>query len=177
MPIIITIIGLLAAASVWMYRIRAAKDSANEMLEMANDVRLAAKRFAYKRNRKTHPIDGIDDARLAAAGIMAIAAEMDGAITANEQRVMKEQAVGVFGCSDADADEFIIFGRWMASQGTNRNETLRRLIKRVIELGGTDTMPDLINMVTAVGTADGDLVDEGLTDMIDRLKIAQAKGR
>lgn len=177
MPILITIIGLLTAAGIWFYRIRAAKDVAGEMFDMANDVRLAAKRFAYKRNNSTHPIDGIDDARLAAAGIMAIAAEMDGAITANEQRVMRDQAVNTFDCSTEDAEEFVIFGHWLASQGTNRHETTRRLIKRTISLGGMETLPDLIKMVTAVGTADGAMNDEGLTELIEQLKRAQVTGR
>lgn len=177
MHVLIAVVSAIIAAGFWMYRIRAAKDAASEMFEMANDVRLAAKRFAYKRNHKTHPIDGVDDARLAAAGIMAIAAEMDGAITKAELDVMKDQAVTVFNCTDADADEFIIFGRWLASQGNNRSETTRRLIKRVLSLSGIEAMQDMIDMVKSVGMADGGPLDDGIEDIILRLDAAQKTRR
>ncbi len=177
MPALIALIGIVAAAGFWFYRIRAAKDAAGEMFEMANDVRLAARRFAYKRKHSTHPIDGVDDARLAAAGIMAIAAEIDGHVTANEQRVMVEQAASVFNCGQAEAEEMIVFGRWLASQGNNRDETVRRLYKRMISLGGTETIPDMVRMVEAVAAADGQVEDDGIQDIIDRLNRAAATGR
>ena len=177
MPAIIALIGLLAAAGFWFYRIRAAKDAASEMFDMANDVRLAARRFAYKRKHSTHPIDGVDDARLTAAGIMAIAAEIDGNITADEQRVMKEQAASVFNCSDDEAEEMVVFGRWLASQGNGKDETLRRLIKQMLYLGGKETIPDMIRMVEAVAVTEGQVDDDGIQDIIERLKRAAASAR
>ncbi len=173
MPAIIALVGILAAAGFWFYRIQAAKDTANEMFEMANDVRLAAKRFAYKRKNATHPIDGVEDARLLASGIMAFAADIDGNITANEMRVMKDQAVAVFNCTAEEADEMVIFGRWLSSQGKTRDETLRRMIKRMIGLGGTDTLPDMIRMVEAVAAADGHQDDDGIQDILERLRRMQ----
>ncbi len=177
MPVIIAVLGAIAAAAYWMYRMKDAKNAAQDLMEMGNDVRLAARRFQYKRRTNVHPIDGVDDARLVAAGIMAIAAEMDGAITKAEQDVMMDQAVSTFNCTDVDAEEFIVFGRWLAAQGNNRDETLRRLIKRVITLGGVEAVPDMITMVKAVGMADGGPLDEGIDDMIERLQRAVQTGR
>jgi uncharacterized tellurite resistance protein B-like protein len=177
MPAILAILGMLAAAGFWLYRIRSANDAAREALDMANDVRLAAKRFAYKRSHKTHPIDGVDDPRLTAAGIMSIAAEMDGRITEKEQQVMVEQAASTFNCDKAEAEEMVVFGRWLASQGQNRDETFRRMMKRMISLGGVETIPDMIKMIEAVAVAEGQLNDDGIQDLIDRLLRAAKTGR
>ena len=107
---------------------------------------------------------------------MAITAEMDGAITKAEQDEMEKQAQTVFQCSGDEVVEFIVFGRWIAAQGKNRDETLRRLIKRVIYLGGNDVLPDLVNMAIAVGSADTGQPDENVHDVVDRLKRMQAAG-
>lgn len=172
MPGLIALLGIIAAVGYWLYRIREAGDTAREALDMANDVRLAARRFAYKRKHKTHPIDGCDDARLTAAAIMVIAAETDGAITANEQKVMIDQAATTFNCGRVEAEEMIVFGRWLAAQGNNRDETFRRLFKRMISLGGPETVGDMIPMITAVADVDGNSEDESIQDLIQRLKNA-----
>lgn len=173
MPILIMLLGALGTAVFWIYRAKSASRDAQELLNVANDVRLAARRFGFKRKANVHPVNSIEDARLAAAGIMAITAEMDGAITRAEQDEMAVQAKNVFNCSAAEVDEFVVFGRWIASQGANRDETLRKLIKRVIELGGKDVVPDLVEMVTAVGSADTGTPDSNVAEIITRLQRAR----
>lgn len=172
MHILIAILGAIAAIGYWMYRARDAKDTARDLFEMGNDVRLAAKRFRYKQKTNVHPVDSVEDARLLAAGLMIVAAETNGSVTAAEQSVMKRQAVEYFGCSTEDAAEMISFGHWIAAQG-NKDETTRRMIKRVVALGGKETLPDLIEMVSAVGTVDKPTLDDGVEELVERLKRAQ----
>ena len=51
---------------------------------------------------------------------------------------------------------------------------IRRLIKRTVALGGRDTLPDMIGMVTAVGKADTGTLTDDTQQIIERLKQLNA---
>jgi len=55
MPFILALISIAAAAYFWINRARNAGEIAGEVLDMANDVRLAARRFGFKRKTNLHP--------------------------------------------------------------------------------------------------------------------------
>jgi len=154
MPILITIIGAISAALFWYYRMKDANQAAHELMDVANDVRLAARRFGYKRRTKTHPIDTVDDARLAAAGIVSAIASMSGYLEKAQIEEMAAQFKTTFDTSPKEAVEIATFGRWIAAQSNSNSEALRRLSKRLFELAGSDALPDLIPMIDAVLEAD-----------------------
>lgn len=154
MPILIAVIGALSAALFWYYRMKAAKEAATELLDVANDVRLAARRFGYKRRTKTHPTDTVDDARLAAAGIVAAIASMSGYLEKSQIEEMTRQFKATFDTSPKDAVEITTFGRWISTQCQSNSEAVRRLSKRLYELAGPEALPDLERIIEATLDAD-----------------------
>ena len=93
MPVILGILGLLAAAAFWMYRMRDAADTAGELLEMGRDVIGAAKRWNFRRTHNVHPVEGIEEARLA-AGALAVSLVELGDMPTKEQRDALEEREG-----------------------------------------------------------------------------------
>lgn len=170
MPVIITILGLLAAAGYWYFRIRDAGGTVRDLADAANDVRLAARRFGFKRRANVHPIDCIEDAKMAAAGITLAVAEMDGALTQAEIQTATIQFQSVFDIAKDEAEELVTFGRWIASQSGTRAEGVRRLSKRLVAIAGPDAGPDLVRLVTAVGTADGGTLDIDAEDALQTIR-------
>ena len=81
MPVVLFLIGVLTAAGIWFYRVQNARQSAGDLLDAAYDVRLAARRFGFKRKTNVHPVDSIEDAWLAASGIIHAMAGMRGSLT------------------------------------------------------------------------------------------------
>lgn len=150
MPVIIAIIGILSAAAIWYYRAQAAQRAAGDLMDVANDVRLAARRFGFKRKLNTHPVDSIDDARLAGAGIVAAIAGMGTPLGQPQIDEMTRQFQSVFGADKAEAVEIATFARWIAEQCGTRSEAVRRLSKRLAGLAGTDAHDDLQKMIDAV---------------------------
>lgn len=169
MPYLIALIGVVSAITFWYFRLR---DTGADVLDMANDVRLAARRFGFTRKLNANPVDSIEDARLAAAGILVIAAESDGAISEAEKKMFLRQCQSVFSCTADEAGEFLIFGRWLANTSPIRDETLRRLVRKTLQLGGAEALADLGGMVRAVGEADNGTADEYVEDILERLKRA-----
>ncbi len=150
MPVILAILGALAAAAFWYWRLKAAREAADELLNAAQDIRLAARRFSYRSKMNTHPADAVDDARLAAAGIIVALAGMKAEPSEAQLAQMADEAQAKFNVPADEAQEIVTFGRWLASRCINRDEAIRRLSKRVRDLAGAEALPDLRDMIAAV---------------------------
>ncbi|QHQ35978.1 hypothetical protein [Algicella marina] len=170
MPVLVALLGFLAAAGYWYFRIRDAGGTARDLADAANDVRLAARRFGFRSRANIHPIDCIEDARMAAAGITVAVAEMDGALTQAEKDTAIVQFQSVFDVSKSDAEELFTFGRWIASQSGTRAEAVRRLTKKLVSLAGAEAGPDLIRLVKAVGMAEGNILHDDAEDALQTIR-------
>ncbi|MEQ9294558.1 MAG: hypothetical protein RIG93_20035, partial [Roseibium album] len=87
--------------------------------------------------------------------------------------VILEQLQTVFQLSAAEADDLYLFSRWLANQSSNPDDMIRRLIKRTVHLGGRDTIPDLIQMVSLVGNADTGTLTDDTIHIVEKLKQLQ----
>ncbi len=174
MHILLAALGILAAAAFWIYRVRQVADHTRTVLDAAQDVKAAARRFGFRTRANQHPTEGVDDPRVTGAALLILVAEIDGGVSRAEQDCILEQLQSVFELPAFDAEELYLFAKWLASQSTNPEDMIRRLIKRTVSLGGRDTLPDMMKMVTAVGKADtGTLTDDTL-QVIQKLKQLSA---
>lgn len=155
MHIILGILGALSVGMIWYWRAKMAREAAGELADVANDVRLAIRRFGYMRNYKTHPADCVQDPRLAAAGIAAAVAGMDAPLSQPEIDRLTAEAGAIFGIDSREAVDIAAFGRWIAGQCATPDEAVRRLTKVVRAQAGAEAGPDLLALVEAVATADG----------------------
>lgn len=170
MPFLIAIVGLLVAAFVWYNRIKQAGHFAGELKDAANDVRLAARRFGFKRRSNVHPIDALDDARLAAAGIVAATVQMDGMWEQSMWDAMVQQAQSVFDVALDEAEEIVTFARWIAVQGGNPHEAVRRMSRRLKRLAGKDAMADTVQMIRGVSGRGGRALSHDAQEAIETVE-------
>jgi len=168
--ILLGILGVLSAAMLWYWRVKQAGEAAGELTNAANDVRLAIRRFGYMRTRKTHPADCVDDARLAAAGIVAAIASMNAPLSQAEIDMLAAEAGVVFGVDPREAVDIAAFGRWIAGQCNTPEDAVRRLTKIIRAKAGAEAGPDLIRMVEKVATADGIGLDERENDALAAIR-------
>ena len=155
MHIIVALIAIATAIGIWYWRFKMAREAGGEILDAANDVRLAARRLMYKRKHNTHPADSVDDPRLAASGIAVAVATMDAPISQAEISALSKSAQDTFDVSEREALDMVSFGRWVADQCGTSGEAVRRLSKVVAQLAGAEAAPDLVAMISDVATADG----------------------
>jgi hypothetical protein len=69
MHIILGIIGIATAAYFLVMRARRGAEMATELIDVADDIRAAARRFGFRRKYQQHAVDSIEDARLAIGGL------------------------------------------------------------------------------------------------------------
>lgn len=123
MPILIMLLGLFAAGAYWYFRVR----SVATLFEMADDVRLAARRFSFQRRASVHPVDATEDPRPLGAGTAAAIAEMAGPMTEAKLAALRREAARAFGTRPEETDDIVTFGRWLAGQCGGPDEAARRL--------------------------------------------------
>jgi len=126
--ILLAVLGIAVGIGVWLWRARIA---ANAVVETADDIRAAVRRFGYHRKSKASPLDGIDDARLAAAGILVAFANMDGALSREEIAAVAAECAQAFEAEAAEAEQIVAYGRWLIQQSANMDEAIRRLARNL----------------------------------------------
>ena len=122
MHILIGLITIIGVVAIWIWRMRAAADASREIIEAGSDARAALRRFGYRRKAGQHPADSIDDPRLAAAGMMAAVARMDGDLTADQMNALRVESRASFRVDQKEADDIAAYGRWIAGQSQDPGE-------------------------------------------------------
>ncbi|WP_316013013.1 TerB family tellurite resistance protein [Roseobacter sp. HKCCA0434] len=177
MHILILLIGAISAAGIWYWRFQRARDVGTDLLDAANDVRLAARRLGFRRRTNVHPVKTVEDPRLAATGILVALAELDGALSQSEITAIRRETARVFGADLAEADELLTVGRWIVAQCNGAEMAVRRLSRRLAKLSGPEVLPDLEQMADTVLRADGRDPDSRDTDAVALMRRAFGPAR
>lgn len=174
MPILIAILGIAAAAYFWMNRARNAANMTGELLDVANDVRLAARRFGFTRRTNLHPAEAIEDPNIAIAAMGWAFIELDDLPSAEQQLALKKalhkhQRLGL-----DDAEEMMVLGRWMVAQCGGADAAISRLARKLVRLQGKgeDLFTPLLRVVSDVAKAGSDRIGARQNEALDDIRRA-----
>jgi hypothetical protein len=173
MPFVLAAIAALGAAYVWYLRMQGAKQAAETLFEAANDVRLAARRFGFRRRLNLHPVDSIDDARIAAVTMVAALMQIDKLWDQSMSDKLVVQVQSVLGEDKTEAEELVTLARWMAGQCATNDDAVRRAGKRLMALAGAKALPDLNTMIERLLGTSGH--SEALADSLETLRRVTAR--
>ncbi|WP_373635369.1 hypothetical protein [Yoonia sp. SS1-5] len=137
MPIIILILSTLGAAIWWWVR-----SNPRDALDIAGDtvttVKNAPRRLAFRRQTNIHPVDSIDDPEVA-VGTMAMAfLGLDDLPTKDQYDRLHVLLRSKLRCSEDDAKEIQVYGRWVIQQCGGELEAFNRVARRLKKLNGAD---------------------------------------
>lgn len=147
MPFIIALVGIIAAAFFWASRARNAAHVATDLADMANDVRLAARRFGFRRRADVHPAESIEDPNLAIAGIAIAFVELDGFPTQEHRDALNVQLRALTRVDQEAADEMVILGRWLVSECGGPSAAISRLSRKLYRMEGAAALDPVLNVV------------------------------
>ena len=147
MPILLSIIAIGTAALFWFYRARGAAETAHDLLDVANDVRLAARRFGFKRGTNQHPVEDIDDPNLAIATIATSFIELDDLPTQNQRDSLAVQLQYQLGLSTKDASEMMVLSRWLMAQCGDPNAAISRVSRKLYKLDNVQSVEPLMTVL------------------------------
>ncbi|WP_425070751.1 hypothetical protein [Sagittula sp. S175] len=158
MPFLIAALGVLAAVYFFIMRARNAAHLTTELMDVANDVRLAARRFGFVRRGAEHPAESIDDPNIALAALGTAFLELDD-LPSKEQRIALTGALARAGrVNTGDAEELLILGRWIMNECGGPAQAVPRLGKKLYKMQGAEGFQPLMDIVQGVANAgSGDL--------------------
>ncbi len=172
MPVILAVIGAVAAAAFFILRARNAAHAATDLVDMANDVRLAARRFGFRRKTNLHPAESIEDPSIAIAGIASAFLELDDLPTSDQRSALTRAMSGVLGLSRQDADELTILGRWIANECGSPDAAVSRLSRKLVRMKGQESFQPLLTIVNATLTASSTSINTRQKEALDDVKRA-----
>lgn len=177
MPIIITILGALAAVYFFMLRARNAKDMAQDVLSTADDVLTtvlnAPRRIRFRRQTNQHPVEGVNDPRLAVAALAEAFIELDDLPTAEQRKMLLVQLRSVLRADQVEAEEMAVLGRWLVAQCNGASEAVTRIGRRLYKLDQGQSIEQLTEILRNITGEQGlsDRQREALEDISRVLKV------
>lgn len=144
MPFILGLLGLIAAAYFWANRARNAAHMTNELAGVASDVMAAARRFGFSRKLNLHPVESIDDPKLASAACGLAFLELDGLPTAEQHDALTRSVQSHLDLAHDKAQEALILGRWLVTESGGASPGFTRLLRRLFKLQGRDALAPLM---------------------------------
>jgi len=169
MHILLAVLAIAVGIGVWIWRAQMAARAASDLLETADDIRAAVRRFGFNRKAKSSPHDGIPDPRLAAAGILAAFANMEGGLGREEIAAIAEECRRAFGCDAEEAAQIGAYGRWLAQQSANMDETVRRIARNLQDMLTAEEKEQLFGMIERVASINGGGLSDAQRYTLDQL--------
>jgi hypothetical protein len=155
-PFLIALVGAAAALYFFIHRARNAGHIAADVLDMANDVRLAARRFGFRRQANLHPVESLEDAHVAITAAALAFLELDDLPTQEQRARLVQEVREAFGLAQRDAEEMQVLGRWLAAECGTAQAAVSRLARRLYKLQGQDAFEPFLRVIGA-GASQGGL--------------------
>ncbi len=147
------ILGLIAAAAFWYWRIKAAGEVASEVHDVAGRLWGKHKRRKFLGKVNDSPLEVIDDPATAAVILMNVIANEDGVPGHIAEAAIKKEVEQSMGISDSV--EILTFGKWTASHATDSNNVILRYGKLWAENLSVKEREDLLSMISRVSDLPG----------------------
>lgn len=172
MPFLLALLALLGAAAFWIMRARNAADAAHDILDAANDVRLAARRFGFRRRNNTHPVESIEEPAVAVATLGVSFLELD-VLPGREQQDALEMALqSGLSISADEAGELVVLGRWLMGQCGTPDQAITRTARKLYKLDQGQSFPVLMEIVQKVSAGDGGTLSPRQGSALDEIRRA-----
>jgi hypothetical protein len=124
MHILAIVVGIIAAAGVWYWRVKAAKEVVDDVGSVVGRVQGRIRMNNFRKKAEGSALASIEDPALAAAVFLhALANEKRDALHLAEPRIREEISRIV---ADADLDEVVSYAQWAARDVADARDVVRR---------------------------------------------------
>ncbi len=142
------ILGLIAAAAFWYWRIKAVGEVASEVHDVAGRLWGKHKRRKFLGKVNDSPLEVIDDPATAAVILMNVIATEDGVPGHVAEAAIKKEVEGSMGISDSL--EILTFAKWTANHAPDSNTVILRYGKLWHENLTVREREDLLAMISRI---------------------------
>lgn len=171
MPVLIAILGVLATVGIYLYRAQNAARAAQDLAGMANDVRLAARRFGFRRRTNVHPAEDVDDPHLALSTVAMAFQELDGMPTQDDRDRLCLQLRKTLEMNAKTVTEAMTLGRWLVSECQGADPAIARMSRKLHKLDGIGQLEPLMTVIQN-SLPEGSALSQRQKEALDDIKRA-----
>ena len=147
-----------------------AKTVADELVIAAQDVRHAARRFGFRQRANVHPVETIEDPRLAIGAIATAFLELDDLPTRDQRVALQHALRDRHNLSRDDAEEITVLGHWFVSECGGADTAVPRLARKLYKLEGNVSFEPLLSLIRVSVGQDG--LNDKQRDALDDVRQA-----
>jgi hypothetical protein len=172
MPFVLALLAVAVGGYVWMNRARNAAYIANDLVDMAQDVMGAARRFGFRRQANVHPVGSLEDANVAVAALGIGFLELGGLPRAEQHEALLRSLQVHLGMGHAQTEEAVILGRWLITECGGPGQGMDRLSRRLWKLKGAAAFTPLMSVLKDVAASGGVATSAKQKDALDSVARA-----
>ena len=135
MPFLIMIFSALGGAIWWWVR-NNPRDALNVATDVATTVKNTPRKLAFRRQTNAHPVEGIDDHRIAICAIAQAFIELDDLPTREQRDQLHVLLRSHLRTTQEEAQEMEVLGRWLITQCDGAKPAISRLGRRLHKIEG-----------------------------------------
>ncbi|MGB0799051.1 MAG: hypothetical protein ACPGRD_07015 [Planktomarina sp.] len=155
MPILLSLLAAISAAAFFVIRARNAAGAAQDLFDVANDVRLAARRFGFRRRQNQHAVDCLDDQGTAIAAMGLAFIELGGMATQEQKSTLDISLRKHLSLDATTAEECMVLGHWLNTECGTTSAAFTRMGKRLYSIGGVQAVQPLLAVLNDATPTDG----------------------
>ena len=158
MQIVLFLVSILAAIGIWSWRIRMAREGAQEAAKLAQTALNMPRKLAFRYKAGKGGLSLIQDPREAAAiMMMEVARARGGPLTENQTAIMDREIMQHFEFTQEEADELTAHAAWVTNSAPMPGETMRKLSQLIVASSvlGPKEIIDLDDMLVTISEAEG----------------------
>jgi hypothetical protein len=165
MHILLGILGLAAAASFWIWRMRNAAEAAHEIKDIAETALGAVKRWNFKRTHAGNPVDQIEDPLLAQGTLASAFIEL-GPPPTREDRAAHLRALQKHLHIDLPAaEELTVIAHFYANECGGAEAAVSRIGRRLMRLAGDTGLDPALAVISDASESLTNRQREALSDL------------
>ncbi|MGB5559489.1 MAG: hypothetical protein WBN04_15940 [Paracoccaceae bacterium] len=153
MPALLGLLGAIAVAYFWIARARNAAEMTHELVGVASDVMAAARRLGFRKRHDLHPVESVDDPKLALSALSLAFLELSGLPTAEQHSALQRSLQSHTGQSLSETEESLILGRWLVNESNGPEPAIARLSRRLAKLDRAASFEPLMAVLKDVALA------------------------
>jgi hypothetical protein len=172
MPVILGLIGIITAAYFIIMRARTAAELTSDLRDVASDVKAAARRFGFRRRGNQHPVESIDDPKLAIAAIATAFIALDDLPTSDTRAALDVNLRKHLRVGAEEAREIAILGHWFVENCNGATAAIPRLSKRLHTLDKGASFGTLMEIIQGTLKAADKTLSQRQGEALHDIKLA-----
>ncbi|MER8631918.1 MAG: hypothetical protein E5Y12_29785 [Mesorhizobium sp.] len=145
MPFLIAVLGVLGAAALWWYRMKAMNEAARDVADVIGRVQGSVRRKKLRKQAALSPLTAIDDPVVAAATLITAIVSENGPVLPQREAVIRSVISEI--ADKKKTDEAVIYAKWAASQIDDTTIVIDKLAPFLRERLDVSERNDLLQMV------------------------------